>query len=94
MSIEEVIEKLEEMYRMDNPVMYGKRGTIRAAIEMLEKQIPKKVVIKPWSPAKCPTCGDELSESLGGGYYKHYRHLDFCHNKECLQKLDWGENDE
>ena len=90
MTVEEVVEKLEEMYRMDNPVMYGKRGTIKAAIEILEKQIPKKVMIaSPYSPAKCPACGEELSESLGDGYYKHYKHWEFCHNPECLQRLDW-----
>ena len=38
MTTEEVIEKLKEMYRMDNPVMHGKRGVIKAAIEILEKQ--------------------------------------------------------
>ena len=90
MTTEEVIEKLEEMYRMNNPVIHGKRGTIKAAIEMLERQIPKKVIINLYSPARCPSCGAELSESLGDGYYKHYKHWKFCHNPECLQRLDWS----
>lgn len=59
------------------------------AIEALEKQIPKKVEIKPWSPAYCPTCGQELSESQGDGFYKHYIHLGRCPNVECGQRLEW-----
>ena len=59
------------------------------AIEALEKQIPKKVEIKPWSPAYCPTCGMELSESEGDGFYKHYIHLGRCPNVECGQRLEW-----
>ena len=59
------------------------------AIEALEKQIPKKVEIKPWSPTYCPTCGQELSESQGDGFYKHYIHLGRCPNVECGQRLEW-----
>lgn len=59
------------------------------AIEALEKQIPKKVEIKPWSPAYCPTCGHELSESQGDGYYKHLTYLGRCPNVECGQRLGW-----
>ena len=60
------------------------------ACEALEKQIPKKPIIKPWSEARCPTCGTVLSEDLGDGYYKDYIHWEYCHNPECLQRLDWG----
>lgn len=59
-------------------------------IAVLKKQIPKKPIIKPWSEARCPTCGTVLSEDLGDGYYKHYIHWEYCHNPECLQRLDWG----
>lgn len=55
-------------------------------IEALDKQIPKKPKIKSWSPALCPSCRKELSESLGDGYYKHYYNLSSC---ECGQKLKW-----
>lgn len=64
---------------------------IDTAIEALEKQIPKKPIIKPWSPAICPSCGEELSISLGDGYYSHRIILTHCPNLECLQRLDWGE---
>ena len=64
------------------------------AIAALEKQIPKKPIIKPWSPAICPSCGNELSEHVGDGYYKHCTHLDRCPNPECAQRLTWvGENE-
>ena len=66
---------------------------IDTAIETLEKQIPKKPIIEPWSPAICPSCGEELSRSLGDGYYSHRVHLTHCPNLECLQRLDWGEEE-
>lgn len=56
------------------------------AIEALEKQIPQKPIIREWSPAKCPCCRAELSESLGDGYYKHWTSKKVC---DCGQKLDW-----
>lgn len=71
---------------------YGERehNAIHISIEALEKQIPKTVEIEPWNPAKCPSCGHELSENLGDGYYKHLTYLDVCPNAECCQRLDWG----
>ena len=61
------------------------------AIEALEKQLPKKVEIKEWSPAICPSCGYELSEDLGDGYYRHPKFLERCPNPDCGQRLDWSE---
>lgn len=66
---------------------------IAMAVAALEKQIPKKVVLSQWSPARCPSCGTELSESVGDGYYKHHRHLKVCPNVECCQRLDWSEEE-
>jgi hypothetical protein len=31
------------------------------AMEILEKEVPKKPTIKDWSPARCPNCDEELS---------------------------------
>lgn len=61
------------------------------AIEALEKQLPKKVEVKEWSPAICPSCGTELSDSLGDGYYTHPTYLKRCPNPDCGQRLDWSE---
>ena len=62
--------------------------SLNIALQCVEKQIPKKPTTKPWSPALCPTCRCELSESLGDGYYKHYTSQKVC---DCGQKLDWSE---
>ena len=62
---------------------------MRNVIEALDRQIPKLVSVKQWSTARCPTCGMELSESLGDGYYKHPTFLKVCPNEECCQKLKW-----
>jgi len=65
---------------------YGMSEHIDLAIEALEKQIPKNPIIESWNPALCPSCGEELSESIGDGYYKHWQGLKIC---ECGQKLKW-----
>lgn len=77
-------------------LLVGARASFRHNAEMLEalsmgvqaldKQIPKKPIIESWSPALCPSCRKELSESIGDGYYKHYYSLNIC---ECGQKLKW-----
>jgi len=59
---------------------------IDLAISALEKQIPSKPIITNWNPALCPSCNEELSESIGDGYYHHYTNLKVC---ECGQKLRW-----
>lgn len=59
----------------------------KLAIEALEKDIPKHVRVKNWSPSECPTCTEKLSELLGDGYYKHYDHIKRC--RKCGQLLKW-----
>ena len=60
-------------------------GTVEECREAVEKQKPKKIIIKDWNPTKCPTCNYELSTSLGDGYYKHPTFLKRCPN--CGQAL-------
>ena len=60
-----------------------------ANIEALEKQIPKKPIIERWSPSLCPSCKEELSESMGDGYYKHWTSKNIC---DCGQKLKWDDD--
>ena len=60
----------------------------KLAVKALDKQIPKTPKIERWSPALCPSCGNELSEDLGDGYYRHWYGLSIC---ECGQKLKWGD---
>lgn len=65
-----------------------KEEYLKLAEEALQKQLPQKPIIKEFSPAICPSCGCELSESLGDGYYKHYISKKICDC--CGQKLDWS----
>ena len=64
------------------------------AISALEKQMPKKPIIKLYRPALCPTCGNELSIHHSDGYYRHKTFMGHCDNEDCLQRLDWGNEDE
>ena len=68
-----------------------KRIAVETLQELVDRATPKKVIINQYTPAYCQTCGEELSESLGDGYYEYYTHLDVCPNKECRQVLDWSD---
>lgn len=69
---------------------YERIGTLEECREAVEKQKPKKIIIRDWNPTKCPTCGHELSTSLGDGYYKHPTFLKRF--PECGQAIQWDEN--
>lgn len=71
---------------------YRKIGTVEECRKAVEKQKAKKIIIRDWNPTKCPTCGHELSTSLGDGYYKHPTFLERCPN--CGQAINWEENEE
>lgn len=93
MEIKEAIKRIEEHKAIHFVKEYPRAIKITEALDMaieaLEKQIPKKVDIPKWSPAKCPNCGRELSVSLGDGYYQHPTFLEVCPNVECCQRLKW-----
>lgn len=74
----------------DELEQYKAIGTVEECREAMEKQKPKKIIIRDWNPTKCPTCGHELSTSLGDGYYKHPTFLKRC--PECGQAIQWDEN--
>ena len=76
-------------HKNDNTSLENKKNAIDIGIKAIEKQIPKKVEIKPWSPAYCPNCGYELSEDEGDGYYRHPIFLERCPNVECGQRIKW-----
>jgi len=89
MEINEAIDTMKRLrIALATAKVDGKRvlEPISMAIEALEKQLPKKPIIIEWNPAKCPCCGEELSESLGDGYYKHWTTKKIC---DCGQKLRW-----
>lgn len=88
MTVEEALKEIVENGIELGAGDYVDVNALKVARKALEKQIAKKPIIKEWSPAKCPCCGCDLSESIGDGYYKHFYSLMFC---ECGQKLDWSE---
>ncbi len=75
---------------IDECAEYEEIGTVEECREAVEKQKPKKITIRDWNPTKCPTCGHELSTSLGDGYYKHPTFLERC--PKCGQMIWWSEN--
>ena len=66
---------------------YREIGTVEECREAVEKQKPKKIIIESYCPTECPTCGHELSTSLGDGYYKYPTFLKRCPN--CGQAIQW-----
>lgn len=77
--------------KLERTLSDRRRKAYELALEALEKQEAKKVEIKEWSPAICPSCGYELSESVGDGYYRHPTFLERCPNPDCGQRLKWEE---
>ena len=71
---------------------YRKIGTVEECREAVEKQKAKKIIIRNWSSTFCPTCGHELSTSLGDGYYKHPTFLERC--PKCGQTIQWENKDD
>ena len=78
------IKALEEIQQ------YRAIGAVEECREAVDKQKPKKIIIEPYCPTECPTCGHELSTSLGDGYYKYPTFLKRCPN--CGQAIQWQEN--
>ena len=63
--------------------------TYRAAIEALEKQVPKKPYVHPLygqSFYNCPTCGAGKFAIMRGKKTRN----DYC--LKCGQALDWGDD--
>ena len=82
--IDLAIAALEEVQK------YRQIGTVEECREAVEKQKPKKIIIESYCPTECPTCGHELSKSLGDGYYKYPIFLKRCPN--CGQVIQWYRN--
>jgi hypothetical protein len=87
-------KNMSNIYRKAINELYLKRPiescplqeAIDTAMDALEKQIPKKPIMRPYTSAICPACKIELSESKGDGYYSHPYTLKICN---CGQKLKW-----
>jgi len=85
------IESNKDSKTSYSTLIYGTRiKNCNTILVALEKQIPKKVKIEKWEPARCPSCGEELSESIGDGFYRHWSGKKIC---DCGQRLNWEESD-
>ena len=89
MTTERAIELIKYIETFDGCDYGATKIALDIAVEALEKKVPKRVNISSWSPARCPSCGEYLSESLGDGYYNHFEYLKICPNEECCQRLVW-----
>lgn len=71
---------------------YMLNEALDAAIQALEKQIPKKVAKQQWMETKC-SCGYVFSKDHGDGYYSipYENRTKYCPN--CGQRLDWGDEE-
>lgn len=103
MTEQEAIEKIKDLSDRGYPTLrtakeiaikaleeiqhYRAIGTVEECREAVEKQKAKKIIIESYCPTECPTCGHELSTSLGDGYYKYPTFLKRCPN--CGQAIQW-----
>ena len=70
--------------------VYKEIGTVEECRGAVEKQKPKIIIIESYCSTECPTCGHELSTSLGDGYYKHPTFLKRC--PKCGRMIRWSED--
>jgi len=80
----EAIEAIKANYPPENYALL--REALDLAVNALKKQIPTKPIKKSWTPTRCPSCGESLSEDCNDGYYKDTESMKIC---DCGQRLDW-----
>ena len=95
MTAEEAIELIENDLKLHSKDLSSKyKNGLRMAISALEKQIPKKPIMKPYFEDMeeeylcCPTCGEILTDRIPMDNKDFYFH---CLN--CGQKLDWSDEE-
>ena len=92
MTESEAIKELHEIIPIGGIIPQKRAEAIDMAINALEKQIPKKPIMKPYYEDMeeeylcCPTCGEILTDRIPMDNNDFYFH---CLN--CGQKLDFGE---
>lgn len=95
MTFEEAKEQLREIIFDTESLIVGDSGkgiyrkdleALKKAVEVLEKQIPKKPVEKtPWT-YHCPNCDSQKVEDV---FIERFR---YC--RDCGQALDWSDSDD
>ena len=95
MTESEAIKELHEIRPIGGIIPQKRAEAIDMAINALEKQIPKKPIMKPYYEDMeeeylcCPTCGEILTDRIPLDNKDFYFH---CLN--CGQKLNWGSDEE
>ena len=91
MTENEAIKELHEIRPRGGIIPQKRAEAIDMAINALEKQIPKKTILKQYFDDMeeeylcCPTCGEILTDRIQLDNKDFYFH---CLN--CGQKLDWS----
>lgn len=91
MTESEAIKELHKIRPRGGIIPQKRAETLDMAIQALEKQIPKKPIMKQYFENLeeeylcCPTCGEILTDRIPADNKTFYFH---CMN--CGQKLDWS----
>lgn len=95
MTESDAIKELHEIRPRGGIITQKRAEAIDMAINALEKQIPKRPIMKPYFDDMeeeylcCPTCGDILTDRIPLDNKDFYFH---CLN--CGQKLKWESDEE
>jgi hypothetical protein len=90
----EAIKELHKIRPRGGIIPRKRAEALDTAIQALEKQIPKKPIMKQYFEDLeeeylcCPTCGEILTDRIPADNKTFYFH---CMN--CGQKFDWSDND-
>ena len=94
MTESEAIKELHEIITRRGIITQKRAEAIDMSINAIEKQIPKKSIMKPYYEDMgeeylcCPTCGEILTDRIPLDNKDFYFH---CFN--CGQKLDWSDEE-
>lgn len=90
----EAIKELHKIRPRGGIIPQKRAEALDVAIQALEKQIPKKPIMKQYFEDLeeeylcCPTCGEILTDRIPADNKTFYFH---CMN--CGQKLDWSDEE-
>lgn len=86
MNAQEALETIK--YEVDEECHCGYiENELRLAVEALEKQIPKKVILG-YDERDCVYCPNCKCELMSMDWYDHWK-CNYCEN--CGQALDWSD---
>ena len=94
MTESEAIKELHEIRPRGGIIPQKRAEALDVAIQALEKQIPKKPIMKQYFEDLedeylcCPTCGEILTDRIPDDNKTFYFH---CMN--CGQKFDWSDEE-